>query len=180
MTRPNVFRIPPELIVDPDAHLDKLVPRDQQRLALLRTQSFDLRRPEPADRDHLCQSPASPGSDLLRRIDTTARACRASRHHRKSLSAVKAWVSHAEVAPLSRPTRTTSGARFQINRARTAGSVATFPSNKCAPWSLRMHTGVYLSDTSRPTNVPMAVLLGSKPRPTLPADGEGRRRDWSM
>ncbi|MGO9849906.1 MAG: hypothetical protein ACLPKT_25895, partial [Methylocella sp.] len=51
---------------------------------------------------------------------------------------MSAWVSHTEVGPLSRPTRTTPGARLRIKRAIGAGSDATFPSKIRVPSLSRM------------------------------------------
>jgi hypothetical protein len=42
----------PELIVDPNAHIDQLVPDDQQRLAFMRGHTLDPHGFEPADANH--------------------------------------------------------------------------------------------------------------------------------
>ena len=75
-------------------------------------------------------------------------------------SADNAWVSHTDVGPLSRPTRTTLGACLRIRRAMALGSDATLPSKTHVPFWLRRHTLVSLSDTSSPTKVSMATPLG--------------------
>jgi hypothetical protein len=45
-----------QLVVDANAHVDQLVPSDQQRFSFMRIQTFDLHRLEPADADHFSQS----------------------------------------------------------------------------------------------------------------------------
>ena len=71
-----------------------------------------------------------------------------------------AWVSHTDVGPLSRPTRTTLGVCLRIRRAMALGSDVTLPSKTHVPFWLRRHTLVSLSDTSSPTKVSMATPLG--------------------
>jgi hypothetical protein len=58
----------------------------------------------------------------------------------------------------------TSRARFRINQARAVGSVATLPSDWCVPSFSTTHTAKRrfpLSHMSRPTDLPMAVLVDS-------------------
>jgi hypothetical protein len=162
----------PELVIDPDAHIVQLVPDDQQRLTLVRGEALHLHGFEPADTDRFGKSPRSV---LLGRTDNTAWACRASRQTTGKPSAVRAWVSQTNVGPLSRPTRTRSGARFLISLTMAAGSDATLPSKTRVPFRSRMQTLVSLSDTSIQQTFPWPLSLRSRPSPVLPIEGEPPR-----
>jgi hypothetical protein len=83
---------------------------------------------------------ASLRSDLFGRTDRTAWACRASRQTTGRPSANNVWVSHTDVGPLSRPTRTTSRACLRIRRAMALGSDATLPSKTHVPCWFRTQT----------------------------------------
>ena len=78
-------------------------------------------------------------------------------------------------APLSRPTRTRSGARFLISLTMAVGSDATLPSKTRVPSWSRMQTLVSLSDTSSPTNVSMATLPWLETEASSTTHGESRR-----
>src|ERR1700709_1262108 len=97
----------------------------------MRCQALDVHRFKPADTNHLSQPAGEAGqgsvgaadgkpdegslrSDLLGRTDRTACACRASTQTTGRPWASNVCVSHTDVGPLSRPTRTTFGACLRI------------------------------------------------------------------
>ena len=84
-------------------------------------------------------------------MDNAACACRASMHTTGKPAAVRAWNNQGEVAPVSRPTRTTWGALARIKAAKDAGSAAVLPSNRTAPLPSITQTVISLSDTSSAT-----------------------------
>lgn len=59
--------------------------------------------------------------------------------------------SQVQVAPLSSPTRTASGACKTMKAAIASGSVMTVPSRTIFPLALTMQIAVDFSETSSPT-----------------------------
>src|SRR3954447_11289480 len=128
----------------------------------------------------ICARPrASLRSDLFSCRASAALACRASRQTTGRPSLCSSCQCQADKGPLSRPMRTTSGARVRMVAAIASGVEVHFPSQITLPPPSTTQTEVCSCETSNPTYCSIPALLsgsdGIRPRVQLEGTGPQKR-----